>query len=65
MISGDHALWDAHLGGGAVAQMKHFERFCSTLKLPDDGGYFRLEDWQLLLCEGLASPGIFESLSGL
>src|SRR4051812_44979821 len=39
----------------------HFERFCFTLRLPDDGGRFRLEEWQLEICADYFD-GVFENL---
>lgn len=41
--------------------LDHFERFCFSLRLPDDGGRFRLEDWQLTILADYFA-GIFESL---
>jgi hypothetical protein len=41
--------------------LAHFERFCYSLRLPDDGGRFRLEDWQLAILEDYFA-GVMESL---
>jgi len=41
--------------------LEHFERFCYSLKLPDDGGRFRLQDFQLAQLKDYFD-GIFESL---
>lgn len=41
--------------------LDHFERFCWTLKLPDDGGRFRLEEFQLVVLEDYFN-GFFENL---
>src|SRR4051794_28246650 len=41
--------------------LDHFERFCYSLKLPDDGGHFRLEDFQLCVLQDYFA-GVMESL---
>jgi hypothetical protein len=41
--------------------LEHFERFCFTLRLPDDGGPFRLEEFQLVKLEDYFA-GILENL---
>lgn len=41
--------------------LDHFQRFCYTLKLPDGGGPFRLEEFQLAKLEDYFN-GILESL---
>jgi hypothetical protein len=41
--------------------LDHFERFCHSLHLPDDGGRFRLESFQLAVLEDYFA-GVMESL---
>jgi hypothetical protein len=41
--------------------LEHFERFCHSLRLPDDGGRFKLESFQFAVLEDYFA-GIMESL---